>query len=55
MVLLLGLRLGARAVRGLEDDEEDVFFETGRSTQALLEVLVSRGLQAMHALSEQEM
>jgi hypothetical protein len=41
LVLLLGLRLAARAVRGIEDDEEDLFYETGRTTQALLQALVS--------------
>jgi hypothetical protein len=41
LVLLLGLRLAERAVRGIEDDEEDLYFATGRTTQALLQALVS--------------
>lgn len=40
-MLLLGLRLAARAAVGIEDDEEDLFYETGRTTQALLQALVS--------------
>jgi hypothetical protein len=40
LVLLLGLRLAARAVRGIEDDEDDLFYETGRTTQALMQALV---------------
>jgi hypothetical protein len=39
-VLLLGLRLAARAVRGIEDDEDDLFYDTGRTTQALMQALV---------------
>jgi hypothetical protein len=40
LVLLLGLRLASRAVRGIEDDEEDLFYDTGRTTQALMQALV---------------
>jgi hypothetical protein len=40
LVLLLGLRLAARAVRGIEDDEDDLFYDTGRTTQALMQALV---------------
>ena len=40
LVLLLGLRLAARAVKVLEDDEDDLFYETGRSTQEMMQALV---------------
>uniref|UniRef100_A0A383W2B8 Uncharacterized protein n=1 Tax=Tetradesmus obliquus TaxID=3088 RepID=A0A383W2B8_TETOB len=43
LVLLLGLRLAARAAVGIEDDEEDLFYETGRTTQALLQALAAPG------------
>jgi hypothetical protein len=32
---------GAYVVRGIEDDEEVLFYDTGRTTQALLQALVS--------------
>lgn len=44
LVLLSGLRLAARAVKILENDEDDLFFETGRTTQEMLEALVSINL-----------
>lgn len=41
LTLLLGLRLANRALRLLEEDEEgDLFYESGRATQELVAALV---------------
>jgi len=45
VVSLLGLKIAAKAVELLEQDEDDLFFETGQTHTEFLQALVS----CMHA------